>query len=160
MFKLQEIKVRYAASACLLLFGFCKSIEACSLATGYFHQVTAIRGRVVGANLGPLQFRWLRQSFDVSDATLTLYEYRSPARIADFKTIGVVKAGSHGNFDFGAVPKGHYSLVVNVKNSDRMGGWFDIEVTDAVKPTGRITVDVSPIAPHCTDGHEFIEKKI
>jgi hypothetical protein len=132
---------------------------ACSLVVGYFHQVTAIRGRVVGRNLGPLQFRWLRQSFCVSDATLTLYEYGSLARVEDWRKVSVIKADSHGNFDFGAIPKGHYSLAIDVKDSDRMGGWFDVEVTDAVKPTKDIVVDVSPIAPDCTGGHEFIENK-
>jgi len=132
---------------------------ACSWVVGHFHQVTAIRGRVVGRNLGPLQFRWLRQSFSVSEATLTLYEYRPLAKVEDRKKIAVIKTDSHGNFDFGAVPKGHYSLDIGVKDSDRMGGWFDVEVTDTVKPTNNIVIDVSPIAPDCTGGHEFIENK-
>ena len=132
---------------------------ACSLFVGYFHQVTAIRGRVVGKDLGPLQFRWLRQSFSVSDATLTLYEYGSPSKVEDWRKVAMINADSHGHFDFGALPKGHYSLAIDVKHSDRMGGWFDVEVTDAVKPTKDIVVDVSPIAPDCTGGHEFIENK-
>jgi hypothetical protein len=120
--------------------------------------VTAIRGRVVGRNLGPLQFRWLRQSFSVSDATLTLYEYRSPARVKDLRKVAAIKTDGHGSFDFGAIPKGHYSLAIDVKDH-RMGGWFDVEVTDIVKPTKDIVVDVSPIAPNCAGGLEFIENK-
>ncbi len=69
------------------------------------------------------------------------------------------KTDSHGAFDFGAIPNGHYSLAIEVKNSDRMGAWFDVEVTDVVKPTREIVVDVSPIHPDCTGGHEFIENK-
>jgi hypothetical protein len=132
---------------------------ACSWAVGYFHQVTAVRGRIVGKNLGLVGFRWLRQSFSVAGATLTLYEYRSPAKIKDLKKIAVIEADSHGDFDFGSIPKGHYSLDISVKDSDRMGGWFDIEVTDAVKATRNVTIDVSPITPDCRGGHEFIETK-
>jgi len=131
---------------------------ACTLAHGYFHQVTAIRGRLVGRNLGPLQFRWLRQSFSVSDATLILYEYRS-ARIEELKKVASVTTDGRGNFDFGSVPKGHYFLDIIVKNSDSLGGLFDVEVTDAVRTTKNITIDVSPIHPDCKGGHEFIETK-
>jgi hypothetical protein len=133
-------------------------VGACSLMSGYFHQVTAIRGRVVGRDLGPLQFRWLRQSFSVGDATLTLYEYRSPARVENLRKVAVITTDGRGNFDFGAIPKGHYSLSIDVKDH-RMGAWFDVEVTDTVKPTKDIVVDVSPIAPNCQGGHEFIESK-
>jgi hypothetical protein len=40
-----------------------------------------------------------------------------------------------------------------------MGGWFDVEVTDSVKATKSITIDVSPVHPDCTGGHEFIVTK-
>jgi hypothetical protein len=134
---------------------------ACSLAVvhGYFHQVTAIRGRVVGKNLGPFQFRWVRQSFGVSRATLTLYEYRWPAQIEDLKVIATVKADSRGHFDFGSIVKGHYVLVINVPDADLMSASFDVEVTGAVHGTDSITIDVSPIRPDCSGGHEFIENK-
>ena len=141
-------------TALVMLSALC---QACSLASGYFHQVTEIRGRVVGSSWVP--FRWLRRSLSVSEATLTLYEFRSPAKIGDLKIVAVTKPDSHGNFDFGSIPKGHYHLVIEVKDSDRMGGFFDVEVTDAVKSTRTITVDVSPIHPDCTGGNEFIETK-
>ncbi len=139
---------------------------ACTLVPGNFHQVTVLRGRVVGKSLGSLGFRWLRQSFSVSDATLTLYEYRFADNNADLtrtnpaKEIAVVTVSSDGKFDFGSVPKGHYSIGVSVKNSNRMGGLFYVEVTDKVKATDKITLDVSPINPDCTGGNEFIEKKL
>jgi hypothetical protein len=126
---------------------------------GYFHQVTAIRGRVVGKNLGPLQFRWLRQSFSVGAANLALYEYRWPAKIEPLNLIARVKTGSRGNFDFGSIAKGQYLLIISVKASDVMGGSFDVEVTDTVEATDSVTIDVSPIKPDCTGGHEFTEKK-
>jgi hypothetical protein len=146
--------------ACLLLIAFgilCGACGACTWAVGYFHQVTVIRGRVVGSSWAP--FRWLRQSFSVSDATITLYEYRFPVRLEQWKKVAVVTVDRQGNFDFGSVPKGHYFLDIQVNGSDRMGGLFDVEVTDTVKATKSVTIDVSPISPDCTGGHEFIEKK-
>ena len=136
-------------------------VGACSLAVmhGYFHQVTAIRGQVVGRSLGPLQFRWLRQFFSVDRADLALYEYRWPAKYQDLKLIARIKTDSGGNFDFGPIAQGHYVLEISVRDTALMGGEFDVEVTDAVKPTGRITIDVSPIHPDCSGGHEFIENK-
>ena len=142
--------------ALAVLSGLCL---ACSLAQGYFHQVTVIRGRVVGKSLGPLGFRWLRQSFGVGAATLTLYEYSS-ARFEDLKKVVSVTTDRHGDFDFGPIPKGHYSLKIIVKDSDRLGGLFEVEVTDAAQTTKNITIDVSPIHPDCKGGHEFIETKV
>jgi hypothetical protein len=125
----------------------------------YFHQVTALRGRVVGKDLGPFGFRWFRQSFSAKGVTLTLYEYRYPAKIEDLKVVAVVKTDSRGNFDFGSIPKGHYTLDIDTNTSDRMGGLFDVELTDAVRTTKNIMIDVSPINPDCKGGHEFIETK-
>ena len=139
-----------------MLSGLC---QACSLAPGYFHQVTDIRGRVVGKSLGQLGFRWLRQSFSVGNATLTLYEYRS-AGFDGTKKVAAVTTDRHGDFDFGSIPTGHYFLNIVVKDSDRLGGLFEVEVTDAVRATKNITIDVSPIHPDCKGGHEFIETKI
>ena len=138
-------------------------VTACTLAPrpGYFHQVTCIRGRVVGRSLGPLQFGWLRRSFSVSNATLTLYEYPWSATIGDskLKPITNVKTNSKGAFDFGAVPEGHYQLGVSVEGSDSLGGWFPVEVTNKVGRTKEIILDVSPIHPDCKGGEEFIEIK-
>ena len=138
-----------------MLSSFC---QACTN-PGYFHQVTAIRGRVVGKSLGPLGFRWLRQPFSVGEATLTLYEYRS-ARFDELKGVASVTADRHGDFDFGSIAKGHYFLNIVVKDSGRLGGLFEVEVTDAAKATKRVTIDVSPIHPDCKAGHEFIETKV
>ncbi|MGA8437392.1 MAG: hypothetical protein WB762_13230 [Candidatus Sulfotelmatobacter sp.] len=49
--------------------------------------------------------------------------------------------------------------MINVDRYDRMASWFDVEVTDTVAPTKDIVVDVSPIRPDCSGGHEFIESK-
>ena len=148
-------QARQIVVALVILCGLC---QACSLAPGYFHQVAVVRGRVVGRDLGPLAFRWVRQSFSVSTATLALYEYRS-AGFDELKKIASVRTDGHGYFDFGSIPKGHYFLNIAVDGSDRMGGLFDVEVTDAIRPTKNVTIDVSPIHPDCTGGHEFIETK-
>jgi len=89
---------------------------------------------------------------------LTLYEYRT-ARLEELRKVASVTTDGRGNFDFGSVPKGHYFLDIAVKDSDRLGGLFDVEVTDAVRTTKTITIDVSPIHPDCRGGHEFIETK-
>jgi len=132
--------------------------DTCTLAHGYFHQVTLVRGRLVGKDLGVLGFRWLRQSFSVPNATLTLYEYSS-ARLEDWREIATVRTDDRGDFDFGPIAKGHYFLDIVVKGSDSLGGLFDVEVTDTVKATKNITIDISSIHPDCTGGHEFIETK-
>ena len=134
-------------------------LQACSWSFGYFHQVTALRGRVVGKDLGPLQFRWLRQLFPVGDATLVLREYGDHVGFQNLKIVGTVKTDSDGNFDFGTVSKGHYYLEVHSQGVDGIIDLYQIEVTDAVRPTKTITIDVSPFHPNCTGGHEFIEAK-
>ena len=144
---------------CVAFFLHGKAL-GCSLVPGHFHQVTAIRGRVVGKDLGPFDFRWLRQSFRIAGATLTLYEYRFPATIDDLKQVATTRTDSKGNFDFGSVQKGHYHLLIAVACSDTVGGSFDVEVTDTVNLTDSVLLDVSPIHPDCTGGHEFVEKKL
>jgi hypothetical protein len=142
----------------LLAFGILSGLcGACSWAVGYFHQVTAIRGRIVGSSWLP--FRWFRQSVGIGEATVTLYEYRWPAKINELKKTAAIKTDSSGNFDFGSIPQGHYYLEISIAGSDRMGGLFDVEVTNAVKPTKSVTIDISPVYPDCTGGHEFIETK-
>jgi len=90
---------------------------------------------------------------------LTLYEYRS-AGFDELKKVAVVTTDRHGDFDFGSIPKGHYFLNIVVKDSDRLGGLFEVEVTDAVKATQNVVIDISPINPDCKGGHEFIETKL
>ena len=84
------------------------------------------------------------------------------AKIEELKRIAVIKTDSLGNFDFGTVPSGHYSLAIVVKDSkgsDVMDDWFDVEITDKARSTESVLIDISPVAPDCTGGHEFIEKK-
>jgi hypothetical protein len=134
-------------------------LGAGSLLPGYFPQVTANRDRGGGGNPGPLEFRWLRPSFSVSGATLTLSECRSQVAPQARKTVVVIQADPHGALDFGAVAGDHDSRVINVDRSDRMACWFEVEVTDSIAPGKDTVVSVSPIRPDCSGGHEFIERK-
>ena len=138
----------------VLLFPCPDRASACSLARGYFYQVTAIRGRMVSYTW---RLRRLWGSVGVPDAKLRLYEYRFPAKIEDLKQIATVASDPDGNFDLGTIPKGHYSLRVDSAEGD---DWFDVEVIDSARKTDRITIDISPVAPDCTGGHKFIEKKL
>ena len=152
------MKIKRAFVALLFVAIFTNSSYGCSF-IDIFHQVTALRGRVVGKSLGPLQFRWLRQSFAVDNATLTLYEYRTPAKISELKKITVAETDAHGNFDLGKIEIGHYFLNIDAKGSAVLKDWFEVEVTDKVKPTKSVLIDISPIHPDCKGGHEFIERK-
>lgn len=134
--------------------------RCCSFAQGYFHQVTRLKGKVIGRNykpLGPAQWlqyvRWLRQR-SVDEADLTLYKYVWP--FTDRKELAETahrSSSSSGDFDFGPIPEGHYYLAVS--KGDLLDG-FEVEITHRAKPTKSITLDVSPVFPDCKAGHEFI----
>jgi hypothetical protein len=129
---------------------------SCTWAEGYFHQVTRLRGTVVGVKNGDLRhrFRFLRQRVDVGQARLTLYDY--PYRWTDGGKNRIVKqvvADDHGDFDFDSLPVGHYTLLIASTRGEDM---FDVQVTPLQKATASVTIDVSPNYPDCTGGHEFI----
>jgi hypothetical protein len=66
-----------------------------------------------------------------------------------------VATDDHGNFDFGVLNEGHYTLIVD----DAGWGsseWFDVEIKSLPKQTDSVTIDVSPHFPDCKGGHEFI----
>jgi hypothetical protein len=113
---------------------------------------------VVGRDLKflpPLQYmRWLRQSFPVAGARLTLFEYRNPiTRREDMHELLSVQADANGRFDFGNLVPGHYTLIV--ERGDLVD-WFDVEVKARVPETEGVLIDISPVFPDCKGGHEFI----
>jgi hypothetical protein len=125
----------------------------CEWATGYFYQVTALKGRVVGTRSRLYFPRWLRQSFARKHAKLALYEYRWPRAGNNTPLVRSVETGGEGAFDFGPVGTGHYTLVIDGENS------FDVELKE--NPKGRsetLGIDVSPVFADCTEGHELIVK--
>ncbi len=129
----------------------------CSLAIGYFYQVTRLRGTVVGVNNGDLRhpFRWARQRAIRPNVKLTLYEYRWPVKATDERTIiKVVKTDGNGGFDFATLPTGHYTLDIN----DPWGGrsMFDVEIVSLPKPVDFEIIDISPVYPNCKGGHESV----
>jgi hypothetical protein len=109
--------------ACLLLLSVSQA-TACEWAIGNFHQVTALKVRVVGSTSCGLP-RWLRQSFARKRAELALYDYRWPrADWDDGSLVKTVETDDHGNFDIGPLKIGHYALQVDD------GDLFDVEVKD------------------------------
>jgi hypothetical protein len=132
---------------------------SCSFSVGYFHQVTRLRGTVVGMdNYWPLLGyraypRWLRHRAHRDDAVLRLYEYR-PANLRQSPALATVRTDKHGVFDFGTLREGHYTLVIDwaAEYSDR----FDVEIKQLPAETSSVVIDVSPVDPDCTGGHEFI----
>lgn len=142
----------YRVAAFVLALCFTWPANACSLATGYFHQVTCLKGRVVGVSLGPIQSRWLRRMFTVSGAELEVYEYSSGKRIEDRKPLARVVTNRKGEFEFASLKEGHYTLHIKGNNLE---DWFDVEITNKVPVTRQIIIDVSPILPDCTGGHEM-----
>ena len=71
--------------------------------------------------------------------------------------IKAIEADSRGGFDFGTLPSGHYTLIVDDNrwaHSDR----FDFEITNLSKATLSVIIDISPHFPDCKRGHEFVVK--
>jgi len=122
-------------------------IGACTLAVGYFYQVTALKGRVVGTHSLTYAPRWFRQSFVRKHAKLVLYEYGQGAN--ETSIVKTVETDDHGDFDFGPLQIGHYTL--RIDDND----FFDVEVKELPRMTASVMIDVSPIHPDCKGGHEF-----
>jgi hypothetical protein len=130
------------------------NIRSCEFVEGYFYQVTALRGQVVGTTSRGLP-RWLRQSIARKHVKVTLYEYRRPSRRIDQPLVKTVETDGEGKFDFGPLKAGHYELVVGDVSSLES---FDVEVTEQSRVTESVTIDASPFYPDCSGGHEFIVK--
>jgi hypothetical protein len=141
------------AVASLLLLAVSQG-HACEWAIGYFYQVTALKGQVVGTNSHHLYVpRWLRQSFTRKQSKLALYEYRWPrGRNKMPPIIRSVETDNKGRFDFGPLGTGHYTLIIDDEDS------FDVEIKELPQVTESVTIDVTPVFPDCTGGHEFIIK--
>jgi hypothetical protein len=122
------MRVRFAIQAMMLvaLVFQMQLADLCKFAIGYFYQVTSLRGTVLGMNRGwP---RWLRQRVARGNVNLRLYEYRWPLHDrSEMPFVKTVRTDTGGQFDFGVLQQGHYTLVIDC-----------------------------PVYPDCTGGHEFI----
>jgi len=128
----RQIKLLIIASLCLATIS---PAHSCSLISGYFYQVTSLKGQVVGNQNFILQsIPWLRQCLGRNHAELTLYEYSQTKSLATRPKLKTVTADSHGNFDFGRIPPGHYTLTIREpawNNSD----YFEVEIKSLPTPT-------------------------
>ena len=147
-----------AAAIALILILDVHLARACSFATGYFHQATTLKGRVVGTNSRLLDsIRWLRQSLSRKDVKLTLYGYDEQRAVSDWIPIKIVTTDANGKFDFGAVRTGHYTLRIDEEKWPH-SDFFDVEIKGPPNPKESELIDISPVSPDCTGGHEFIVK--
>jgi len=133
----------------LLLLLAARQTAACTWAHGYFYQVTALKGRVVGVTYHGFP-RWLRQSFSKKHAKLMLYEYRGRwTGDSMAPLVKTVEADGRGMFDFGPLRTDHYTLAIDDE------AFFDVEIKELPQLTESVTIDVSPVFPDCTGGHEI-----
>lgn len=102
--------------------------------------------------------RWLRQSISSKRAKLELYVYEWPIVSNPYVPFRTATADEQGHFDFGTVPKGHYSLAIHDEERS-VAGWFDVEIVGPDDTRESILIDVSPTYPDCTGGHEFTVNK-
>jgi hypothetical protein len=146
--------VQKAFLACSISLLLAQSASPCSWAIGYFYQVTALRGRVVGSTRHGVT-RVVRQSLAAKYVTLKLYEYRWPAPpLSQRSALKTVQADDNGRFDFGDVKIGHYSLSIE---GHGFGDGYDVEIKqDLPRLTDAVIIDASPVLPDCSGGHEFI----
>jgi transposase len=64
------------------------------------------------------------------------------------------RTDERGGFDFGALREGHYTLVIDWPAE--YSNLFDVEIKKLPTETSSVEIDVSPVDPDCTGGHEFI----
>jgi hypothetical protein len=144
-----------ATIAFLLTLGISKA-PACSWAVGYFHQVSNLRGTVVGSDFPVLHsFRWFRQSVARPHTKLTLYVYCWPCDVGSLAPIKTVLTSADGRFDFGTLRPSHYYLRIEDEKSS-LSDWFEVEVREPPNPEESVMIDISPVHPDCSGGHEFI----
>jgi hypothetical protein len=72
----------------------------------------------------------------------------------DRQLIKTVETDQHGNFDFGMIMEGHYTLIVDWPSD--YGDSYDVEIKKLPRATSFVKIDVSPVYPDCTGGHEFM----
>jgi hypothetical protein len=118
-----------------------------------------MKGRVVGSQNFILEnIPWLRQSLGRNHAQLTLYEYSQTKSVDTLPPFKTITADSHGNFDFGPIPPAHYTLTIHEPTWNKSDS-FQVEIKSLPIPTTSVLIDISPIHPDCTGGHQIIVTK-
>ena len=147
-----------AAAIASLLSVAGSEILGCEWAIDYFYQVTNLRGTVVGSDF-PVShsFRWYRQFVVRPQAKLMLYEFCWPCDALSRAPVKTVVADSNGRFDFGLLKPGHYYLKIHDQKGS-LSAVFQIELKGGQNPKESEIIDISPVHPDCTGGHEFILK--
>jgi len=129
---------------------------ACSFPIGYFYQVSNLRGTIVGvANHDPRhESRLMRQRVTQEGLLVTLREYRWPVQdTSKLRVIAQTKTGKNGEFDLSNAPDGHFFLDIDTPWGDDS---YSIQVAHHPQGNRSLLIDVSPVHPDCTGGHEFI----
>jgi len=149
--KLRLIVGHFVAAAFLCL---AQQANSCSWAVGYFYQVKHLRGIVVGTDSSWLRYpRWVRQRAVRPNVNLRIYKYHHPSVIHDVSPFAKIKTDKKGRFDFGVLPDGHYTLVIDWPVE--YGDLFDVEVKPLSESTSGVKIDISPADPACRGGHEI-----
>jgi hypothetical protein len=150
---------RMSSAAAVIVFVLTLGVSrilACSWAIGHFYQVTSLRGTVVGSKFPVLHsFRWFRQSVVRPQAKLILYPYCWPCDVRSLAPVKTPFTGADGKFDFGILMPSHYYLIIDDEKGSLSDG-FEVEVKRPPNQKESETIDISPVHPDCTGGHEFI----
>lgn len=156
--EIHPMRKRIASAAVLitLLFVLTSRTVACSGAVGYFIQVTNLRGRVVGSSFPVLHspVAWPAVTINRQLGLRTRDGLPEPAE-RHLTPVKTVTTGKDGRFDFGRVESGHYYLEIDDK-AGALYDQFEVELKGASQPKASVTIDISPIRPDCTGGHELL----
>ena len=104
------------------------------------------RGQVVGKQLWPVQYRWLRRRFKAVGTSLSVVrelpstEYQGNI-VFHGERMGEIVIGKSGAFDFGNLTPGAYDLKVTYPGEDAVGFGF---VIDPSAPNTNVLIDASP----------------
>ncbi|MDR3754764.1 MAG: hypothetical protein P4K93_06070 [Terracidiphilus sp.] len=129
---------------------------ACSFPIGYFYQVSNLRGTIVGVANHDLRHesRLMRQRVTQEGLLVTLREYRWPVEDkGKLRIIARTKTGKNGEFDLSNAPDGHYFLDIDTLWG---GDTYTIQIVHRLQRNQSVLIDVSPVYPDCTGGHEFV----
>ena len=150
------MKLRFRGSTLIMiaLLFIATKADSCSWAVGYFYQVKHLSGVVVGTGSPWLSYpRWIRQRVARANVNLRLYKYRHQSAIHDISPSAQAKTDKSGRFDFGVLPEGHYTLVIDWPIE--YGNLFDVEVKPLSAAAPSVKIDISPVDPACRGGHEI-----